>query len=209
MSQPNKTPLALILDHFRESAQTEREKGTYFEELIVQYLKNEAFYKDLYSHVWTYADWAAQQSLDKRDTGIDLVAQTRATGEFHAIQCKLFAEDYHVSKKDIDSFFTASGKKPFTHRIIVTTTANWSEHAEEALRDQQPPVSKIDLFDLENSQIDWSQYQPRQPVLLKPQKQLREHQQIALKKLYRVSKRPTVANSSWPAAPEKPSQVSK
>lgn len=183
MSQPNKTPLALILDHFRESAQTEREKGTYFEELIVQYLKNEAFYKDLYSHVWTYADWAAQQSLDKRDTGIDLVAQTRATGEFHAIQCKLFAEDYHVSKKDIDSFFTASGKKPFTHRIIVTTTANWSEHAEEALRDQQPPVSKIDLFDLENSQIDWSQYQPRQPVLLKPQKQLREHQQIALKKV--------------------------
>lgn len=52
---------------------------------------------------------------------LDLVAKT-ATGEFHAVQCKLYAEDYRLQKSDIDSFFTASGKKPFTHRIIVSTT---------------------------------------------------------------------------------------
>ncbi len=133
----------------------------------------------MYSDVWTYAEWAAQQGLDSRDTGIDLVAKT-ATGEFHAVQCKLYAEDYRLQKSDIDSFFTASGKKPFTHRIIVSTTSHWSEHAEEALRNQQPPVSKIDLHDLENSQIDWSRYAPTTVPVLKHKKQLRDHQKNAL-----------------------------
>jgi predicted helicase len=174
------TILNNLLDSFRNAAVTEREKGTYFEELICTYLRNEAIYRDLYSDVWTYADWAIQQGLDKRDTGIDLVAKTNGTGEYHAIQCKFYAEDYRVQKSDIDSFFTASGKKHFTYRIIVSTTNHWSEHAEDALCNQQPPVSKIDLHDLENSQIDWSQYQPASPAVLKRKKDLRPHQTSAL-----------------------------
>ena len=174
------TPLQKLLDSYRTAAVTEREKGTYFEELILSYLRNEATYRDLYSDVWTYAEWAKLQGLDKRDTGIDLVARMQGTGEYHAIQCKLYAEDYRLQKSDIDSFFTASGKKPFTHRIIVSSTNHWSEHAEDALRDQQPPVSKIDLHDLENSQIDWSRYQPKAAPVLKAKKQLRDHQKSAL-----------------------------
>jgi len=152
--------LKTLLDTYRHAAATEHEKGTYFEELILCYLCHEASYRDLYNQVLMYPDWAKLQGLDGRDTGIDLVAITY-TGEHHAIQCKLYAEDYRLQKADIDSFFTASGKKPFSHRLIVSTTAHWSEHAEEALRNQQPPVSKIDLHDLENSQIDWTQYQPK------------------------------------------------
>jgi predicted helicase len=181
MPTTSQTALTRLLDSYRNASRSEREKGTYFEELIVCYLKNEASYRDLYSHVWTYADWARQQGLDARDTGIDLVAQTAGTNEFHAIQCKLYAEDYKLQKKDIDSFFTASGKRPFTQRIIVSTTNHWSEHAEEAIRDQQPPVSKIDLYDLENSQIEWATYQPEAEPVLKSKKQLRDHQQSALK----------------------------
>lgn len=172
--------LSSLLDSFRTAAVTEREKGTYFEELVCVYLRNEATYRDLYEKVWTYADWAKERDLSGKDTGIDLVARTQGTGEYHAIQCKLYAEDYRVQKKDIDSFFTASGKAPFSHRIIVTTTNNWSEHAEDALQGQQPPVSKIDLQALEDSQIDWARYQPSQPVALKARKQLREHQKTAL-----------------------------
>lgn len=172
--------LQQLLNTYRSVALTEREKGTYFEELILCYLRNEAAYKDLYSKVWTYANWAKEQGIDARDTGIDLVAQTLGTNEIHAIQCKLYSEDYRLQKKDIDSFFTASGKKPFAHRLIVSTTNHWSEHAEEALRDQQPPVSKIDLFDLENSQIDWAQYQPKAAPALKPRKKLLPHQVNAL-----------------------------
>jgi len=173
------TSLQKLLDSYRQAAATEREKGTYFEELILCYLRNEATYRDLYSNVWTYADWAKQQGLDARDTGIDLVAQT-STGEYHAIQCKFYAPDYRVQKNDIDSFFTASGKKPFTHRLIIVTTDNWSEHASDALQNQQPPVSKIDLHDLENSQIDWASYLPKHAPKLKAKKQLRDHQKTAL-----------------------------
>lgn len=172
--------LSALLNTYRSASVTEREKGTYFEELICAYLRNEATYRDLYDKVWMYGDWAKEQGLDGRDTGIDLVARTQGTGEYHAIQCKLYAEDYRVQKKDIDSFFTASGKAPFSHRIIVTTTNNWSEHAEDALQGQQPPVSKIDLQALEESQIDWAKYQPNQAVALKARKQLRDHQQTAL-----------------------------
>jgi len=172
--------LSSLLDKFRTASVTEREKGTYFEELICAYLRNEATYRDLYEQVWTYSAWAKEQGIDGRDTGIDLVAKTQGTGEFHAIQCKLYAEDYRVQKRDIDSFFTASGKAPFSHRVIVTTTNNWSEHAEDALQGQQPPVSKIDLQALEESQIDWVRYQADQAVVLKPKKQLRDHQQTAL-----------------------------
>ena len=174
------TALQKLLNTYRLDSASEREKGTYFEELILCYLRNEASYRDLYSQVWTYADWAKEQGLDRRDTGIDLVALTSGTGEYHAIQCKLYAEDHKINKSDIDSFFTASGKKIFTHRIIICSTNNWSEHAEDALQDQQPPVSKIDLFDLENSQIDWAKFQPYAAPALKEKKQPRPHQQDAL-----------------------------
>ncbi|RZF31192.1 DEAD/DEAH box helicase [Paraburkholderia sp. UYCP14C] len=174
------TALEKLLDTFRHAAVTEREKGTYFEELIVCYLRNEATYRDLYSDVWTYAEWAKLRGLTAQDAGIDLVAKTSGTDEFHAIQCKMYAPDYKVQKADIDSFFTASGKKPFSRRIIVATTDHWSEHAEDALLDQQPPVSKIDLTALEESQIDWSKYQPKAAPVIKAKKQLRPHQTNAL-----------------------------
>ncbi|PCJ47362.1 MAG: damage-inducible protein [Gammaproteobacteria bacterium] len=174
------TALQQLLATYRDAAVTEREKGTYFEELTVAYLRNEATYKDLYSDVWTYSDWAEEQGLDRKDTGIDLVAKTNGTEEFHAIQCKFYAENYRIQKSDIDSFFTASGKKYFTHRIIVTTTNNWSGNAEDALQGQQPPVTKIDLHDLENSEIDWSQFQSDKEVVLKEKHGLRPHQENAL-----------------------------
>ncbi|PHR95345.1 MAG: damage-inducible protein [Oceanobacter sp.] len=172
--------LKALLDTYRSASVTEREKGTYFEELICTYLRNEATYRDLYEQVWTYAEWAKDNGLSGKDAGIDLVARVQGSGEYHAIQCKLYAEDYRVQKKDIDSFFTASGKAPFSQRVIVTTTNNWSEHAEDALQGQQPPVMKIDLQALEESQIEWSKYQSKQVVVLRAKKELREHQQSAL-----------------------------
>jgi len=179
------TALQNLLKTLRQNAQTNREQGTYFEDLAIQYFKNEPFYQNLYSQVLSYSNWADEQNLagqkiDRRDTGIDLVATTHGTNEFHAIQCKFYEETYRIQKSDIDSFFTASGKKQFSQRIIIATTNNWSEHAEDALQNQQPPVTKIDLNDLENSQIDWSKYQPNQQPILKKKKELRDHQKAAL-----------------------------
>jgi predicted helicase len=77
----------------------------------------EASYADLYSDVWLFADWAKEIGtpefgITAKDTGIDLVARTRGTEEYHAIQCKCYAATYRVMKADIDSFLTASGKSP-------------------------------------------------------------------------------------------------
>lgn len=175
--------LSQILDAYRHTSQTEREKGTYFEELIRTYFRYEATYADLYEQVWLYSDWAKEHpefGLSARDTGIDLVAKTKGTDEYHAIQCKCYAEDYRVQKKDIDSFFTASGQKPFSRRYIVATSNHWSENAEASLVNQQPPVQKIDLNALEESQIDWAKYQPEKAPELKEKKSLRTHQKSAL-----------------------------
>ena len=175
-----------LLNTYRQAAQTEREKGTYFEELMMRYFAFEPMYKDKYAEVWlweAFRQYRIQQGFDDlgNDAGIDLVAKTRDTEEYHAIQCKFYAPDYTVKKSDIDSFFTASGNKLFSHRIIVSTTNHWSEHAEAALANQHIPVTKLDFSALENSVIDWSKYQPQQQeVILKPKKQLRTHQINAL-----------------------------
>ncbi|MFA5702631.1 MAG: DEAD/DEAH box helicase family protein, partial [Advenella sp.] len=179
--------LSKILNSFRNQAISERDKGTDFEQLVRVYLRHEPFYKDIYENVWMYADWAELQGYLRKDTGIDLVAKT-TTGEFHAIQCKNYAPEYKIAKADIDSFFTASGRRDFSHRVIVTTTNEWTNNALSALDNQNPPVSVINLADLERSQIDWEAYVVDEPVYsvadepirLKQQKTLREHQRSAL-----------------------------
>lgn len=176
--------LHFLLDQFRSETLTVRDQGTSFENLIVQYLITEPFYKDQYTDVLTYADWVENHGAElgintKKDTGIDLVATTH-DGLFHAIQCKNYSDTHRITKSDIDSFFTASGKSYFSQRIIVTTTNHWTENAKLSLENQVPPVSVIDLTALENSVIDWSQYHENTKPVLKPLKSLREHQKSAL-----------------------------
>ena len=170
-----------LLNTYRKESKTEREKGDYFELLSIAFLKNDPVYAPQFSEVWSYSDWANQENLDKRDTGIDLVAKLSDQEGYCAIQCKFYDEDHRITKKDIDSFFTASGKAPFTRRIIMDTTrADWSEHAENALNGQLIAVNRISLSDLEQSPIDWSQFAKDQKVTLKEKKKLREHQEKAL-----------------------------
>ena len=178
------TLLTNLLSQLRQQSQTVRDQGTAFENLMVAYFQTEPCYKELYQSVQPYGTWSAEHlnELDlggATDAGIDLVATT-FTGEHHAIQCKNYASDHMLQKKDIDSFFTASGKTHFSNRIIVSTTDKWSKNAEDALEGQHIPVSKITLSDLENSVIDWTQYHIGEPLKRKSRKSLRPHQQSAL-----------------------------
>lgn len=178
------TDLTLLLDTYRSTARTEREKGTYFEGLSRAYLENDPEMTAQFEGVWTYADWATETGHKATDAGIDLVARLRDDGGFCAVQCKFHAEDHSIRKSDIDSFFTASGKSWFTRRLIIdSTTAPWGRNAEDALADQNPPVTRRSLIDLANSAIDWSAYHPKQPVKLKAKKSLRPHQTEALDKV--------------------------
>jgi predicted helicase len=146
-----------LLAYYRASAQTEREKGNYFERLAVDFIKNDPGMAQQFEDAWLYAHWAAKEGLVGRDTGIDVVAKIRGENSFCAIQCKFYGENHRIQKADIDSFFTASGKRHFSQRLIIdTTNVPWSANAEEALINQHPPAQRITFDRLDSSPIDWS-----------------------------------------------------
>lgn len=169
-----------ILAEFREAATSNRDMGDKFERLIATYLVTDPLQSERFSDVWLWSEWPERGK--QPDTGIDLVAKERATGAYCAIQCKFYAKGHTVQKADIDSFFTASGKKPFASRMIVATT-EFGKHAEEALVSQHIPVQRLDVADLESAPIDWSRFSLKHPskMQLRPRKQLRPHQQNAVK----------------------------
>jgi len=111
-----------LLKSYCDAAETRREKGNYFERLVVAFIKNDPVMVQEYEDAWLFAKWAAKHGLDGRDAGIDAVAKIRGEDGFCAIQCKFYREGYRIQKADIDSFFTASSKKQFTRRLIIDTT---------------------------------------------------------------------------------------
>jgi predicted helicase len=174
------TTIQELLDEYAHIAPDQRTKGFYFERLIREFLATDPVYAAQYDEVWLWQDWPGREG--KVDTGIDLVARERYSGELCAIQCKFFAPEHYLAKEDIDSFFTASGKHPFTSRLIVSTTNKWSKHATDALLDQQIPTTRLGINELEDSGIDWSKYRFTDPSTLTPAepKKLRTHQIEAL-----------------------------
>lgn len=75
------TALDSLLTTFRDTAQSEREKGNYFEKLVKVYLRNEPYYADLYGgKVWLWEEWRPQwmkrgNADPGADAGIDIVAE--------------------------------------------------------------------------------------------------------------------------------------
>ena len=100
-----------VLAYFREVATSNRDLGDRFERLICRYLELDPIYVERSSRVWMWNEFPRQGTVG--DVGIDIVAEERATGEFCAVQCKFYLPDHNISKADLDSFFTASGKTLF------------------------------------------------------------------------------------------------
>ncbi|WP_245190965.1 DEAD/DEAH box helicase [Jannaschia formosa] len=170
-----------LLARFRETARTEREKGTYFENIAAVYLRHDPLQCALFSKVETYEEWAKARGEDATDSGIDLVATLADGSGFCAVQCKFYDASKKVDKADIDSFFTASGKEGFVWRLIVDTSdGNWTDRAEKALEGQAIPTNRIGLSDLEASPILWSDFVRTGEVKVSESKTLRPHQQEAL-----------------------------
>lgn len=172
------TGLQDILDQFREDKRNNRDLGDRFERLIHRFLELDPLYAERFDKVWLWNDWP-----DKGNVGIDIVARDRADGELCAIQCKFYLPENTISKGDVDTFFTACGDPRFTSCLFVSTTDKWNKNALHALHNQTKPVNRIGLNELEESPIDWSQFDARRPDALKrlPKKKLRDHQKAALK----------------------------
>ncbi len=152
-----------ILARYREDSDNKREIGDRFEELMRRYLLTDPQYADIIEWTVLWKDFFAKSDFGKQDTGIDMVAKT-VDGEYWAIQCKCYSEGHQVTKSDVDTFLSVSGKRfherdgteaVFSSRVIFATTNNWSTHAIDSQEGQIIPVTLIGLKDLNEAQVDW------------------------------------------------------
>ncbi|TDT64436.1 type ISP restriction/modification enzyme [Frigoribacterium sp. PhB116] len=168
-----------LLAEYAQIAPDARTKGRLFERLTRVFLTTDPTWTARFDEVWLWQDWPGRDG--KPDTGIDLVARERHGGGWCAIQCKFYAPASTIQKGDLDSFFTASGKHPFTSRIVVAT-APLGKNAQDAMVGQGLPSNQIPVDEFDQSDIDWSTYSFDKPdeVASPLKKQLRAHQQEAL-----------------------------
>lgn len=139
------------------------DQGSKFEKLMQKYFLTSPLYSEIYEQVWLWKDFPYANT---HDIGIDLVAKLRDRNAFCAIQCKYYDVNNYVSKEDVDTFLSASGKAfyidgnehRYSERIIVSTTDKWTSNAEETIRGQLPSVTRIRLQDLKDSGIDWDSF---------------------------------------------------
>ncbi|WP_375584258.1 DEAD/DEAH box helicase [Cyclobacterium xiamenense] len=183
-----------ILDKYRKIAFSERDKGERFERLMQAYLKTDPKYAFKFKNVWMWNEFPGKIELGGGDTGIDLVALTHE-GDYWAIQCKCFQESAIIDKPAVDSFLSTSSREfkneqlqttRFAQRLWISTTNRWGSNAEQAIRNQNPPVARINLFDLVESPVDWEKLESgvHGEAARTPKKTLRPHQKEALEKAH-------------------------
>ena len=170
------------LDQIRSIADTEVQKGRLFERLMKTYFTEDPLYKERFSKVWRWSEWAQhQRGFDGADTGIDLVAEERAGG-YCAIQCKCYAPGTQISKPHLDSFISASARDPFTARIVVDTGDEWGPNAVKTIRPLKPACSVLRFGDLLSAPFDWPDLISDEPEALSFRHEpysLRPHQNAA------------------------------
>ena len=171
-----------VLNYIREKATSEYRKGELFERLMLTYFSEDPDYKDQFSEVYLYKQWAAQQTdFDANDIGIDLVAKEH-DGGYCAIQCKCYAEDTRISKPALDSFISASASELFTSRLIVDTGGEWGPNALRTIGPIKDKLRIIRYSDLESSPFDWpdlSLQDPEQLTYRQRRFHLKDHQKEA------------------------------
>ena len=170
------------LEYIREVAKTQHKKGELFERLMLRYFTEDPDYKEQFSDVWLWKQWAQLRTdFDGRDIGIDLVAK-KQDGSYCAIQCKCYEETTKVSKPDIDSFISASASDIFTLRILVNTGGELGTNALGAIVPLGEKFRIIRFSDLENSPFTWpnlSIQEPEELTYTQRRFNLKEHQQEA------------------------------
>lgn len=181
-----------ILQKYRTQSFSERNKGERFERLMQSYLQTDPNYVFLFKNVWMWEDFPSKDDLGGNDTGIDLVALTD-DGDYWAVQCKCYSESATIDKPSVDSFLSTSSRQfrnekgelvNFSNRLWISTTNKWGVNATEAIKNQTPPVSRINLIDLEEAPVDWEKLEKgiTGELSRKEKKSLRPHQSEALQK---------------------------
>lgn len=152
-----------ILKELGESSHSLRDKGTRFELLIKNWFLTTKLYSDNIKEIWLWNEFPYKNQFGGSDSGVDLVIHNQED-EYIAIQCKFYKQNSEISKSDVDTFISTSAKlfevngvkKKFSSRIFISTTNNWSKKASELIENQEIPVIRISLNELEDSDVDWS-----------------------------------------------------
>lgn len=179
-----------VLNKYRELSFSQKDKGARFERLMQAYLLTDPMYAEQLEKVWLWDEFPNRNELGGNDTGIDLVALT-IRGDFWAIQCKCYQEQSVIDKPAVDSFLATSSRKfkdesgvahQFSNRIWISTTNKWGPNAEEAIKNQNPPVTRISLYDLQQAPVDWDKMEngvhgEKARIV---ERDLRDHQKKAL-----------------------------
>lgn len=188
-----------LLDKYRKISFSEHDKGERFERAMQAFLKTDPIYENKFKNVWLWNEFPGRKDLGGKDTGIDLVALTNE-GDYWAIQCKCYQENAIIDKPAVDSFLSTSSRQfkgvdlkthGFSNRLWISTTNKWGPNATEAIKNQNPPVTRLNLFDLQEAPVDWEDLDKgiygeaaRNPI-----KQLRPHQTEALNKAHEYFKK--------------------
>lgn len=171
-----------VLDELAASAQSNVEQGRSFERLVKAFLERDKAQAARFRRVWHWTDWPG--NAGRPDTGIDLVAEERDSGQLVAIQCKFYTSGRRLIREEANKFLGAYGTTQFARGIIVSTSDDWTENAEDALRDRDKQVLRWGPDVFEHSSIDWRTFDLDRPADMerRPTKTLRDYQHTALDK---------------------------
>ena len=174
------TAFRRILNRIDEVSNNTTGKGTLLEKITKAFIEQDRAASQRFSHVWRWYDWPERGNL--QETGIDLVARERDTGNLVAIQSKYRKPGTTLYLNDLSTFFTGLGHTAFSEGIIVSTTENWGPNVENALKNRDKPVARWGVWHFENSSIDWSSFKLGNPsqLAIRDPKVLRDDQVKAM-----------------------------
>ena len=179
-----------LLADYRDKAFSERDKGTRFEKLMQGFMQTYPAYRGRFAKVWLWNEFPFRGDFGGKDTGIDLVAKT-VEGDYWAVQCKCYQEKARIDKPAVDSFLSTSSKTftdekgqihSYAQRLWISTINNWGSEAENTIKNQNPPVARISLYDLQNAAIDWEKLNDGifGEAAIKKERTPKDHQKKAL-----------------------------
>lgn len=146
------------------SLRSTKEVGEAFEEMCCWLLLNHPNFRDKLDGVWLWRelDWGA-------DIGVDIVVRDRG-GRLWAIQAKALNPDSSITKRELDSFLTASASG-YSRRLVIATTNRVGRNAQAALAGQNLRTELILRRDIESAEVDWRDWHGRDG---RPTRALRE-----------------------------------
>jgi superfamily II DNA or RNA helicase len=150
-------------------------RGKQFEHFVKWFLKADPEWATQVDQVWLWNDWPGRWGAD---CGIDLVFRHK-NGEHWAVQAKCYSPDYDITKHDVDTFLSESGRKEIiARRLLIATTDGIGANARKTCDDHG--VVRFLLSDFDKSALEYPANLASLPqAKRKPRPEPREHQHQA------------------------------